>query len=77
MASKQYQAAAEPVAMNVLLSSSTSLIYSWHVNVADLLNTRSAPSSRNNRQNNNNSAIPPFHLVGVIELPLKVIIGEI
>lgn len=72
--------------MNVILASNTSLLYSWHVNVADLLDTNiaSQPQSMNRnysasgsvngsvRSKNNTPKIPPSHLVGVVELPLKV-----
>jgi len=83
LSTRQARLTEDPVAMNVILASNTSLLYSWHVNVADLLDT--------NIQNQNNqyfsgagslagsvksksqaNKIPPSHLVGVVELPLKV-----
>lgn len=77
---KQKQAS-EPVAMNVLLGSSTSLIYSWHVSVADLLGLNAADEKSGGRERGQHQqqqkkkeapVCPPSHLVGVIELPLKV-----
>lgn len=71
---KQKQAS-EPVALNVLLASNTSMIYSWHVSVADLLGLSSEDTAAGREQGRKKEApqFPPSHLVGVIELPLKVI----
>ena len=60
----------DPAALNVLLGSHTSLLYSWHVSVADLLRPRSEQG--NSGLKVGSQVVPPFHLVGVIELPLKV-----
>ena len=61
---QQHQQQQDPVALNVLLASSSSLLYSYHVSVADLLGQKSSGGS--------GPKVPPSHLVGVIELPLKV-----
>jgi hypothetical protein len=67
--SRQHRRDTEPVALNVLLASNTSLLYSWHVCVGDLLE----PSrDRSNALRSGGEVVPPSHLVGVVELPLKV-----
>ena len=69
--------------MNVILASNTSLLYSWHVNVADLLDTNTqnqnsqyysaaASLAGSVKSKSHANKIPPSHLVGVVELPLKV-----
>lgn len=73
LVSKQ-KLASEPVALNVLLASSTSMIYSWHVSVADLLNLDEKPGGWERDKKKEASMFPPSHLVGVIELPLKVLL---
>ena len=64
------QKAATPAALNVLLASSTSLIYSWHVCAADLLTPFGEKKSAPLRVGG--EVVPPSHLVGIVELPLKV-----
>lgn len=59
----------DPVALNVLLASHTSMLYSWHVTVADLLQPG---RDRSNALRVGGEVVPPSHLVGVVELPLKV-----
>jgi len=73
---KQTRLTQDPVALNVILASSSSLLYSWHVSVAELLGTSGGGNSGAGKGKEGKKAgtpkVPPSHLVGVIELPLKV-----
>jgi hypothetical protein len=64
------QKAATPAALNVLLASSTSLIYSWHACAADLLTPAGEKKAAPLRVAG--EVVPPSHLVGIVELPIKV-----
>lgn len=66
---RQQRQFSEPAALNILLASDTSLLYSWHVCVADLLEPG---RDRSTAMRAGGEVVPPSHLVGVVELPLKV-----
>lgn len=67
--SRQQRQSADPVALHVILASHTSMLYSWHVCVADLLEPG---RDRTHALRSGGEVVPPSHLVGVVELPLKV-----
>ena len=59
----------DAAALNVILAGSNDLLYSWHVSIAQLLVLHDGPQ----QELIDGIPVGPFHLVGVIELPLKVL----
>jgi len=66
----------DSAALNVIVAGNNDLLYSWHVSVAQLLAPLALSSYHGSHQQQeliDGIPVGPFHLVGVIELPLKVL----